>query len=74
MKIKKKSLNLTLIIIGFIGIISCRQQDTNNRCMCTNNGVIVIDTTYHMEYDQAYQLCSAKEGNQGTLNCKCSKL
>ena len=58
-----------------LAFFACRQEETDNRCQCIdNNGAQVIDTIYHMEYDQAYQLCEGKEGTQNIWKCECSKL
>ena len=63
----------TVILILF-GITACNEKEGTNRCTCINdNGDTVVDTVYIMQYDQAYQLCEAKEGTQNIWKCTCTE-
>lgn len=56
-------------------VSACKKNEIDNRCQCIdNNGTVVVDTIYRMQYDQAYQLCEAKEGTQNIWKCECSKV
>ncbi len=65
---------LFLLILGS-SLTSCNEVEIDNYCKCWDtSGILVLDTTYHMESDQAYQLCEGKEGTQNYSSCECGEL
>lgn len=72
---KKFITSLLLLFVLNSALNSCNEVETDNYCKCwDNSGTLVLDTTYHMEYDQAYQLCEGKEGTQNYTSCECGEL
>ena len=75
MRTKFKFISISIVVLILCMVSACREDEIDNRCQCIdNNGAVIVDTIYHMEYDQAYQLCEAKEGTQNIWKCECSKL
>jgi len=63
-----------LLVFAFL-FTNCEEVEVDNYCKCwDNSGTLVLDTTYHMENDQAYQLCEGKEGTQNYASCECGEL
>ncbi|MFT5778776.1 MAG: hypothetical protein ACI837_001732 [Crocinitomicaceae bacterium] len=71
------NLNFIRVLLTFlvlVTIMGCRQPDVDNYCQCIDhNGTVVLDTVYHMEDDQAYQLCEGKESDQTIWKCESSQ-
>lgn len=65
---------LFLLVFGLL-FSNCNEVEIDNYCKCWDtSGILVLDTTYHMESDQAYQLCEGKEGTQNYSSCECGEL
>jgi|GEM_PF-2145912 len=78
MKKQKSILHYSILFITLLMLFqftSCNEVEIDNYCKCwDNSGALVLDTTYHMESDQAYQLCEGKEGTQNYASCECGEL
>lgn len=66
---------LFILVLVLFQFTSCNEVEIDNYCKCWDtSGILVLDTTYHMESDQAYQLCEGKEGTQNYSSCECGEL
>ncbi len=66
---------LTLLALNLLVLVACRQPEADHHCHCIDgNENSVVDTIYHTESDQAYQLCKGNEGVQNNWSCTSSKL
>ena len=65
---------LFLLVFGLL-FTNCKEVEVENYCKCWDtSGILVLDTVYYMENDQAYQLCEGKEGTQNYSSCECGEL